>query len=144
MDALRVREATLADSDAIAVLFGELGFPSSAADLRERWGQLSAADSVLVAERDGRVIGVITLHVLSLLHRAPAWGRITALVVTASERGTGAGRALVDAAERLLRERGCGRIELTSASHLKGAHAFYERLGYVERSRRFVKERETR
>jgi ribosomal protein S18 acetylase RimI-like enzyme len=72
------------------------------------------------------------------------WGRITALVVDAEARRLGVGRTLIDRAANYFRDRGCVHIEVTSADHRPGAHAFYRSVGFVEDERRFVKNLEPR
>ena len=76
---------------------------------------------------------------MRVLHRPYLDGRITSLIVTASVRGQGIGRALVTAAESRLVEQGCELIEITSNVKLTEAHAFYEHLGYAKTSVRLAK-----
>jgi GNAT superfamily N-acetyltransferase len=99
----------------------------------------AAGDRVVVAEVDGSVAGVAALHVSpSLEHSTPA-GKLAALVVDEAHRGTGLGRALVDAMEAEARERGCGVFFLTTAEGRADAHGFYERLGLERTGRRYAK-----
>jgi GNAT superfamily N-acetyltransferase len=97
---------------------------------------------VLVAERDGRVIGCLSAHAVPYLERTGWWARIESLVVADAARGTGAGRALLEAAEDVARAWGCLAVEVTSARARAGAQAFYPRMGYrgaCDRSERFFK-----
>jgi ribosomal protein S18 acetylase RimI-like enzyme len=66
-------------------------------------------------------------------------GQIIALAVASSFRRRGVGRALVEAAEALLSERGATAVVVTTANRRSDAHAFYERLGYVFTGRRYRK-----
>jgi hypothetical protein len=50
-----IRAARSDDADALARLAGELGYPSTADDMRSRMSRLSNNDAVLVAESDGVV-----------------------------------------------------------------------------------------
>lgn len=139
-DTVHVRLARLTDVPALVPLLAQLGFPAPAEVVAERLDALLAADEVvLVAERGGEVVGLLTVHVTPVLHRPTPVGRLTALVVAEPLRGTGVGRALVSAAERLLAERGCGLVEVTSNRALVNAHRFYERIGYESTSFRFGK-----
>ena len=54
--------------------------------------------------------------------------RISELWVSEARRGEGIGHALLEEAERLARENGCGRIHLETRS--EGARRLYERVGY--------------
>ena len=92
-----------------------------------------------MAVRGGKVIGVITTHIMPVLHRPTPVGRISMLVVAGAERGRGTGRLLVEAAEAMLRGRGCGLVEVTSNFTRERAHAFYKRLGFEPTSFRFGK-----
>jgi len=97
---------------------------------------------VLVAERDGEAIACVSLHAVPYLERTGRWLRIESLVVDEHARGTGAGRALVDAAEVIARHWDCVAVEVTSARYRADAQAFYAALGFTDecdRSARFFK-----
>ena len=138
---IMIRAARAEDVPAIAALLGELGYPASPSVIGERLdAMLALGELVLIAIRDADALGVVTVHVTPVLHRPTPVGRITALVVTKRARGEGVGRALVDVAERLLAQRGCALIEVTSNQRRADAHAFYMRLGYEVTSLRFKKD----
>lgn len=120
-----IRRASLTDATDLARLLTELGHPTTEIDLQNRWAAWAAAgNEALVALTDDRLLGLLTLHVMHVLHRPAPVGRITALVVDANAHGQGIGRALVTAAEHHLRARGCGLLEVTSNERLTDAHAF--------------------
>jgi GNAT superfamily N-acetyltransferase len=137
----RIRTARLADAAELARLFTELGHPATEEDVRARWDAWQASGNIgLVVDGDsGELFGAATLHQTIVLHRAKPIGRISALIVDARYRAAGIGRALVDAAERMFTEAGCGTVEVTSNMRRTDAHAFYQRLGYELTSARFVK-----
>lgn len=138
-----LRPAAAADAAAIATLLTQLGYPTTADEARARLEALAGAapmDRVIVAELDGRVVAVMTLHLVPEIHRPRPNGRVTALVVDERVRGRGVGRAMMAEAERIFRADGAGILELTSNSRRTDAHRFYERLGYVKTSFRFAKE----
>jgi len=132
-----IRDATAADAAEVAALLGELGYPTSAGEAAERLGRSDGR--VLVAESEGRVVGVAALAVAPQLHYAAPVARVTTLVVSEPARGCGAGRRLMARAEELAREAGCHDIELTSGIRLEreAAHRFYEALGYERTSYHF-------
>lgn len=135
----KIREGRPADAGTIAELLVQLGYDVAPADVRRRLEALrKSGEPPLVADRGG-VIGCLTWHVTPVIHRPRPVGRITMLVVAEAERGAGIGAALVEAAEALLRTRGCGLVEVTSNMKRMRAHAFYERLGYERTSYRFAK-----
>lgn len=138
--ALRIRNADAVDGEAIAPLLVELGFEADADALADRIGRHSrAGEPVLVAKLGQELVGCLTWHVMPVIHRPRPVGRITMLVVSGKARRKGVGRALVEAAEARLRQRGCGLVEVTSNVKLRAAHAFYERLGFERTSHRFAK-----
>lgn len=141
---MRLREATAADAAAVAGLLRQLGYPDQVARVAERLDRLAAGpeDRVLVAEDEGRAVGLIGLHSAPYLHRDGRWLRVTALVVDESARGRGIGRALMAEAEAAARAWGCDQVEVTSGRHRPDAHRFYADLGFEEvsaRSGRFLK-----
>lgn len=137
----RIRHATAGDAPDLARLLTELGHPTTTGDIADVWADWAAAgNGALVATSGGGDIeGVITLHRMRVLHRRQPVGRITSLIVDATARGRGMGRALVEAAEDLLTAGGCGGVEVTSHRRLVEAHSFYEHLGYERTSHRFAK-----
>lgn len=84
-----------------------------------------------VADRDGRLIGVLQLSFIPGLARRGMWrGQIEGVRVAASERGVGVGRAMLEWAIEECRKRGCGMVQLTSDKRRSAAQRFYERLGF--------------
>jgi len=123
----------------VALLLAELGYPTKNTEVIERLKEIAAnGDRLLEAVDNSNVVGIVLLHCTPFLHRRPD-GRISTLVVFESDRGRGIGALLVAAAENVFRQWGCGRIEVTSGAHRTAAHRFYERAGYVEKPKRFIK-----
>ena len=114
--AYTIRCATERDAAEIARLFTILGHPSSAETVRAQWDDWPAASdfTLVAAQSDGRLLGVATLNRMIVLHRPAPVGRISSLVVDIPCRGEGIGRALVAAAEDVLRNAGCRLLEVTS------------------------------
>jgi GNAT superfamily N-acetyltransferase len=136
----KIRAARDQDAAVLAELIAELGYPTDEAAVVQRLGGLrDAGDIVLVATVRDVPVALVTVHVTPVLHRPAPVGRLTAVVVSERVRGQGVGRTIVEAAERLLAERGCEMIELTSNRSRTDAHAFYEHLGYEATSLRFRK-----
>jgi GNAT superfamily N-acetyltransferase len=131
-DRVSVRHATPADAEAIASLLGELGYPSTVADVVSRLARLHdfPAAVVFLAEIDGAVAGVVTGHVFPSIHHTPVVAWLTTLVVGARCQRRGIGRYLADAIETWARGHGAVRVSVTSGQDRDGAHAFYEGLGY--------------
>jgi GNAT superfamily N-acetyltransferase len=137
---IAVRRANAGDREAMRGLLAVLGYPSDDRVLEQRLERIGAEPSVrvVVAEREGALVGLSSLHVLHLIERPPL-GRLSAIVVTASERRAGVGRALIERIEEEARGAGCDRLEVTSGEWRDDAHAFYLSLGFEETSKRFIK-----
>jgi len=86
---------------------------------------------LVVAERDGQVIGVLQLSFIPGLTRHGMWrGQIEGVRVAVGERANGIGRAMLEWAVEECRRRGCGLVQLTSDKRRSAAHGFYEALGF--------------
>jgi GNAT superfamily N-acetyltransferase len=139
-DVLKIREASIEDAGPIASLLTELGYPASAAAIPGRLAAVTGTPGrVLIAERDGAVLGVVSVTRLNLFHRSEPVALLSALVVRAEHRGEGVGGALVEAAARQATVWGCGALELTSRDDRDAAHRFYVSLGFESGSRKFAR-----
>ncbi len=135
-----IRRATPEDASELARLLTPLGYPVSEADVLAIWPSWEEGGNwALVLPENGRLLGSVTLHRMTVLHRPRPVGRITSLIVDPAARGQGWGRALVDAAEQSLMSHGCGMVEVTSHQRRKLAHEFYLHLDYERTSYRFAK-----
>jgi GrpB-like predicted nucleotidyltransferase (UPF0157 family)/ribosomal protein S18 acetylase RimI-like enzyme len=137
-----IRPARDADAPAVAVLIGDLGYPTEADDAAAQLGRLLHRDDagVLVyQEDDGGPVGLIAYQVFDLVYRARPQCRITALSVRADRRRRGIARALVEAVEAIAVPRGCDRVELTTRPDRVDALSFYEASGFEHRPHRLAK-----
>ena len=132
MARVAIREAVPDDAEAVARLLGELGYPGTVEFARDKLACLAEADAdtVLVAQLAGSVVGIAHLHVAELFQAAGRIGRVMAIVVDESARRRGIGRALMGKLEERARRSGCVRIDLTSAERRTDAHAFYRAVGF--------------
>jgi ribosomal protein S18 acetylase RimI-like enzyme len=134
-----IRKATVEDAGRIAALVSELGYPTSAEQMRRRLATILRDDEyeTLVACDDGVVQGFVGTRLGPLYDADGQYGQIMALAVASDHQGRGLGRTLMQAAEASLIERGARVLVLTSGHHRSGAHAFYERMGYTFTGRRY-------
>ncbi|MGB7538614.1 MAG: GNAT family N-acetyltransferase [Anaerolineales bacterium] len=142
MTEITVREASAADSAAIARLVTQLGYPATPAEIEGRLAPILAHPdyAMWVAEVSGRVVGLTGVFIHLALEYDGYYGRLLGLVVDEPYRGKGLGKQLLDQTERWLRERGVDKLTLTSGKQRTEAHKFYRRLGYAETGFRFGKE----
>jgi GNAT superfamily N-acetyltransferase len=131
--AIEIRSAEDRDITTLARLAGELGYPSTPEQVRERFADIKAAphQATYVAVTNGdAVIGWIQLSEVRSLESEPR-AEITGLVVDSNFRGGGAGRLLVQRGEEWARQRGLAVIGVRSNIIRERTHVFYERLGYA-------------
>jgi ribosomal protein S18 acetylase RimI-like enzyme len=134
-----VRLATEVDAADVARLM--IGF-------RDWWRRSEPSDAAFEAgvrrllrdpNTDFLVAGDPPAGVCQLRYRPSLWTEsddcwLEDIFVDAEARGTGMGRALVEAAFERARERGCARIELDVNEANPAALALYESLGFEARS----------
>ena len=126
---MHIRTATAADAAALATLSGELGYPSTADQVRARLRLLDDPErTLLVAEAGDQVAGFIDVHVQRVVESEP-YGEVGGLVVGAAHRRTGVGAALLTAAADWSRGRGLERMWIRANLARVGPHAFYEVVG---------------
>jgi len=140
--AVSIRRVCAEDSEAVAELNGQLGYPGSVEEVR---GRLSAIEkvgtqAVFVACLDGEVVGWIDVAIALHLQSTP-YALIGGLVVKEGLRGMRIGKRLCVQAEAWAREHGVQVVRVTSRSTREDAHRFYLRDGYtdVKTSRVFEK-----
>jgi len=148
VDSISIRAATRADMHAVGRLgallvrlhheFDPQRFMAASTQTEHGYGsflgtQLSDPDViVLVAERDGEVVGytyagVEGVDYMSL--RGPA-GVLYDIVVDPAHRGHGIGRLLLEATVAALREKGSPRVVLSTAQQNEAAQHLFEHAGF--------------
>jgi GNAT superfamily N-acetyltransferase len=129
---VRIRAVRSGEEDRIAALSGQLGYPSAPEEIRRRLEPLlrDPLHAVYVAENaNGGIAGWIHVFLYQSVEsdfRAEVGG----LVVDEALRRRGAGRLLLERAEKWARDQGCRRVSLRSNVLREEAHRFYEGLGY--------------
>lgn len=106
----------------------------------------SAASDLIVAERDGRVVGCVSYFPPGAKasypsdsfseHWPPDWAAFRLLAVDPAARGAGVGRTLTDACIDRARAQGAPALGLHTTQPMAIARAMYERMGF-ERAPRF-------
>jgi ribosomal protein S18 acetylase RimI-like enzyme len=142
MKDLTLRRATATDEPALAVLATRLTAfdlpvwraPHEISDADAR-AMLAAAgngdpdDEVLIAERDGDVVGC--LHVLAVTDFfGLRHGHVSVIATTESAEGSGVARRLIEHAERWTAERGLPLLTLNMFAGNGRARRFYEIAGF--------------
>jgi len=129
---LNVRRARSEDAKRIAELSGQLGYPATASQMRERLRgiKLSSQHAVFIVEsaKEG-VIGWLHVSRQPLLE-VEIRAEVNGLVIAEGQRSAGAGARLLAAAEEWARKHGCKSMSVRSNVIRERAHIFYERNGY--------------
>jgi GNAT superfamily N-acetyltransferase len=90
--------------------------------------------AVVLAEIDGEPAGLLIWYVATgesyLAEKFRRYGKVDALVVATRHRGKGVGKALLEEAERLTRERGLSRMMLHVIEGNDGAAEAYRKFGF--------------
>jgi GNAT superfamily N-acetyltransferase len=122
-----IRDYLPADAAAVASLATQLGYPSTALQISERFASIQGRVLLFVLEE--RVVGFIHFLARSSMIGEPRV-EIASLVIDSSVRGQGIGTKLVAAAEEWGRGQGFKKARLLSRTTRPDAHRLYLRLGY--------------
>lgn len=127
-----IRPARIDDAAAICTINRtSLGYDYPLEHTRQALEDILARgeDCVLVAEREGAVLGYIHGQSYRLLYYAPMVN-ILGLSVAQNAQSGGIGRALLARLEDWARALGLSGVRLNSGMERTGAHIFYEHCGY--------------
>jgi len=137
-----VREAGAEDVEAVATAVGslleELGGRMPSRQEMEADVQALLDDpqggSVLIAEADGEIVGVLTASWQRAIHVPGIYATIQDLWVDGAWRSRGVGAELVEAVASQARARGVGRLEVglprETFAAIASTESFYERNGF--------------
>jgi len=135
-----VRPMVRADIPRVAELTGQLGYPTTTAQMEKRFLALDGApeSALFVAETaEGVVVG--WAHVISrVLIECERFAELMGLVVDEGARRQRVGESLMRCVEGWALERGYRSIRIRSNSARKEARPFYERMGYTVRKTQWV------
>lgn len=143
-ETITIRRWRPADIREIAHLSGELGYPSSASDIKNRLHSLAgtARDAIFVAH--GKVVtGWIHVAVVHTLESG-TYAEIRGLVVAELFRGSGIGSQLVRRAEKWASAKKVKTIRVRTNIKRKRTRVFYNTLGYRVTKRQEVFEKKLR
>lgn len=129
-----LRAVSVTDAAALATLLQQLAPDEPRTDaklLALRLSELPASREVLVAERDGKLLGTCSINLIEhLAHNFARSAIVEDVVVDADARGLGIGQALMGKAIERARAWGCYKLALSSNHSREAAHRFYARLGF--------------
>ncbi len=134
-----IREATEEDAEPIYTLSCALATavgdsrPDTGA-VQKRFSELLEAPSArtLVAEKEKKVIGVMSFWIKPDLAHGDTVVEIPMLAVAKNARRRGVGKLLIEKAQEVASEHGASLIELIATPDNSEAREFYRSLGFVE------------
>ena len=128
---LNVRTATPVDALEIARLNRLFnGVDEPAENYVRRLADPRRVDMPILAEINGRVIGIANLRLLPAVFYAEPYAELTELFVEEGARRLGAGAALVNFAEQLARRGGAVEMLILTDFYNHAAQELYRKLGY--------------
>ncbi|MGE4488055.1 MAG: GNAT family N-acetyltransferase [Kiritimatiellales bacterium] len=136
-DAFWIRPASAADLPAMVRLLQELFSIETEFTVdaeKQKCGLQLLLDSskagIWVAERRGRLVGMVTVQLMVSTAEGGYSGLLEDLVVSSAYRRRGLGRALLNAAVKWAREQGATRIQLLADARNVPAIIFYRKLDW--------------
>jgi GNAT superfamily N-acetyltransferase len=135
---VNIREATIEDQEEVFDLLRQL---MTSANMDSPINQPSAIDTfrqvieegkgtVLVAEEDGKMLGLLTLSYPVAIRCGGIYSCIEEFIVTEKARGKGVGGKLLEAAIKKATEKGCYELQVNRPSEL--GYPVYMRHGWKD------------
>jgi GNAT superfamily N-acetyltransferase len=139
----KIRKAEEADIPEIQNLMNHLtGHEMGIEEMENRFRMIEASpiDELYLLEYEDRVHGLLGFRIRENLEEQSRYAEVSVIVTLPESRKLGFGRALMEFAENLAKEKGCKGTWLVSGfGREEEAHKFYTKLGYQITGYRFVK-----
>jgi ribosomal protein S18 acetylase RimI-like enzyme len=133
-----IRQAGPGDEDTLVRLTQEMAAgEDDVSPIDEHYARhflASPVSGVLLAEESGEAVGLLSYALVPGLYHAADSGLIELLIVTATQRGRGVGRSLVDAALAMFRDAGCAEASVSTGEANDPAQHVYREAGLTETS----------
>ena len=137
------RDAAPDDLVALTLLINQLGYTTSAGEMKIRFNLISDHPDykTLVAVVGGEVVGMVGLCKGLFYEMNGMYLRILVLVVKHTDRSRGVGKILIAAAESWAKENGLKAVYINCGNRKErdAAHQFYRHMGYAAKSSGYVK-----
>jgi|SRR5580704_909888 GNAT superfamily N-acetyltransferase len=127
-----IRRARSSDAQRLAELSGQLGYPTTSAEMAKRMRKLKPASQNALFVAESPVAGVVGWTHVSVTYLVEVGTRaeLNGLIVAEGQRSLGAGARLLEAAEDWALKHGCPSMSVRSNVIRERAHKFYDRQGY--------------
>jgi GNAT superfamily N-acetyltransferase len=126
-----IRDMGPTDIAACRLLLSQLGYDLNEQEVKRRYKAIKKRQdhAVFVGEQDGQVVALLHLYERPAFDKPPEV-IVQALVVDQKWRDSGAGKTMMNLAERWALDRGFSSVALTSSVSRSDAHSFYNKIGY--------------
>lgn len=146
MDKIIIRKASVDDIPMLLELLYELGRPRPENDLDidtfEKLLKSYCEDSdkeIFIAEYDAKIIGMVSMMLLSRLNQVNHEMYFPELIVTEKFQNQGIGKKLTNECIKFAKEKKCHRMRLESGIQRKESHLFYKKIGFEQSALSFTK-----
>jgi len=138
---MAIRKATKHDAAAIRDLLEQLDYPTANGFIEDKLESIiNHPDQVLlVYTLENKVAAFISIHFVPQIAMPGDFAVISYFSVDKTARGNGIGKEMEDYCTMLALDRKCDRIHVHCHSRRIEAHKFYERQGYEESRKYYVK-----
>lgn len=137
---MNIRIANINDAVSIRSLLHQLDYPTQLEQLTNKIEKLiNHPDQSLIVYDDGSVKAVMSIHFTPQLGLEGDFAIISYFAVDEAARSEGIGLKLEDYCVQLAKDRNCDRIQVHCHIRRTEAHRFYERQGYQESRKYFIK-----
>jgi GNAT superfamily N-acetyltransferase len=137
---MSIRIANINDAAIIQSLLNQLGYPTQLEQLTDKIVRLvNHPDESLIVFDDGRVKAVMSIHFTPQFALDGDFAIISYFAVDETARSEGIGRQMEEHCVQLAKDRNCDRIQVHCHIRRAEAHRFYERQGYQESRKYFIK-----
>ncbi|MEJ2038206.1 MAG: GNAT family N-acetyltransferase [Desulfosarcinaceae bacterium] len=140
---VRLRVAEPDDEQAVALLAGQLGYPSTPAQVRRRLAAIQGREEhfvILAVSPENRPVGWMHAFI-ALRLQSDLFAEIGGMVVAEEHRGRGIGARLLAAAEDWARSKAMAKVRVRSNVIRDRTHGFYLDRGYRQRKTAHVFEK---
>jgi N-acetylglutamate synthase-like GNAT family acetyltransferase len=134
MSEVTIRQMKAEDSEKIAQLSKQLGYPASPEQMQSRISCIidSQQDRVFVAvSEDSVVVGWIHVFATMRLESEP-FAEIGGIVVDSNYRNRGIGKSLIECAEQWAAQKNLTKLRVRSRTSRNSAHCFFKISGFIQ------------
>ena len=138
---MAIRKAKKNDATAIRDLLEQLDYPVADGFIEDKLAAIinHPDQALLVYALENTVVAFISIHFVPQIAMPGDFAVISYFSVDKTARGKGIGKELEDYCTKLALDRKCDRIQVHCHSRRIEAHKFYERQGYEESPKYYVK-----